>query len=503
MSWRVESWRARARTVLTLLRTAPLLAATAALIACGGGYGSSSPPPKQPPPPAAKSTVTLGTITGFGSTTVNLNGMQFQAAGAGITVDGKGGQMTDLHAGDVVKVKGHHDSGSDEDVADEIDFRGNVLGPVSAVDTAAQTLVVLGQSIVVSADTSFDTDIVPASLTGLHVGAIVEVSGMVAADGSIHATHIEAKPAGSAFQVVGTASATDPAAKTLQINALTVDFAAAALADFPSTGPANGDLIQVTGMSIESNGALQAARLELLTGEDLRDDQDDEARLEGLITRFVSASDFDVAGHPVTTSAATEFEGGSAADVALNVHVEVEGTIDASGVLVADKVRIAKEPDVRISAQVDAIDLMSGTLTMLGIQVSVDAMTRFDEHQSQDDRSFSLAEVQVGQWLEVRGTQSGSGSSAVSATRLERLEPQSEVRLMGPVTAVTAPDFTLLSTTIATTASTQFSGLDAATFFATAVGRIASVQGMWDGSTLTANRVQLGDDHEGDDGGDD
>lgn len=503
MKWPVESCRARARALLSLLRLAPLVAVTATLVACGGGYGSSSQPPKQPPPPAAKSTVTVGAITGFGSTTVNLSGMQFQAAGARISIDGKGAQAADLHSGDVVQVKGHHDSDTNEDVADEIDFHGNVQGPVSAIDGTAQTLVVLGQTIVVSANTSFDDNIAPASLGGVHVGDFVEVSGMIAADGSIAATRIEAKPAGSAFQVLGTTSATDSAAKTLNINALLVDFSGAALSGFASTGPADGELIAVTGTTIESNGALQATRLELLTSEDMRDDQDDAARLEGLITRFASAADFDVGGHPVTTSASTQFDGGTAADLALNVHVEVEGTIDAAGVLEADKVRMAKAADVRITAQVDAVDAGAGTLALLGIQVSIDAMTRFDVHQSQDDRSFSLAEVHVGQWLEVRGAQSGAGSNMVTAMRLERQEPQSQVRLMGPVNAVTAPNFILLSTTVATTATTQFSGIDPASFFATAVGRIVSVQGAWDGSTLTAGSVQLGDDHEGDDGGDD
>jgi cytoskeletal protein CcmA (bactofilin family) len=491
------------RNILTLLRVAPLVVVTATVVACGGGYGSSSQPPMQPPPPAAKSTVTVGAITGFGSTTVSLNGMQFQAGGASVSIDSKGAQVTDLHTGDMVQVKGHHDSDTDEDVADEIDFHGNVQGPVSAIDTTAQTLVVLGQTIVVSADTSFDDNIAPASLAGVHVSELVEVSGMVAADGSIAATRIAAKAAGSPFLVLGTTSATDSVAKTLNINALVVEFSGAALSGFASTGPADGELIAVTGTTIESNGALQATRLELLTSEDMRDDQDDAARVEGLITRFASASDFDVAGHPAATSASTQFDGGTAADLALDVHVEVEGTIDAAGVLEADEVRIAKAADVRITAQVDAVDAGAETLTLLGIQVSVDAMTRFDEHQSRDDRSFSLAEVQVGQWLEVRGAQSGAGSNMVTAMRLERQEPQSRVRLMGPVNAATAPNFTLLSTAVATTATTEFSGIDSGSFFATAVGRIVSVRGTWDGSTLTAGTVQLGDDHEGDDGGDD
>lgn len=504
MTWRVESGRAPARTLPRILRLLTFAAMTAALFACGGGgYGSSSPSATAPPA-AVKSTVTVGAITGFGSNTVQLNGMQFQSGAASVRVDGNSAQLGDLHAGDVVQVHGHHDSESGDDVADEIDFRGAVVGPVSAIDSVAQTLVVLGQTVAISADTSFDDDIQPAALSGLKVGAIVEVSGMTAADGSIHATRIEGKPAGSTFQVTGTASATDAAAKTLHLNALVVDFAAAALSDFASIGPADGDVVEASGTMIEASGALQAAGLENLTGQDLRADQDEDARLQGLITRFASSSDFDVDGHPVSTSASTRFDGGTAADLALNVQVEVEGTIDASGVLMADEVRIARPADVRLTAQVDAADAAVGTLGMLGIQISVNAMTRFDGHGSQDDRSFGLGEVQVGQWLEIRGAQSSPGSTSVTATRLERQQPQSEVRLMGPVSAAAAADFTLLSASVATTSATEFSGgLDATTFFARAVGAVASVRGSWDGTTLTAQQVQLGDDHDGDDGGDD
>jgi len=45
--------------------------------------------------------------------------------------------------------------------------------------------------------------------------------------------------------------------------------------------------------------------------------------------------------------------------------------------------------------------------------------------------------------------------------------------------------------------ATQFNhGLNAATFFNGLVGKIASVRGTWDGTTLTAARAQLGQDDE-------
>lgn len=499
MNERTRSFGARTRAALIGLYLAPLVAVTLTLVACGGSY--SSMPATMPTTPAAKSSVTVGAITGFGSAVVNVNGKQFQTASAAISIDGKAGQQGDLRAGEIVQIKAHHDASTNEEVADEIDFRGNVEGPVTAIDPLAQTLLVLGQSVVVSAATSFDEDISPASLAGVHLGDILEVSGMLAADGSIQATRIERKPAGSAFQVIGTASATNATAQTLNIEALVVDFSGATLNGFPASGPQDGDLIEASGTVIEASGALQATRLELRGAADpMQPGEVDNAEVEGLITRFASATDFDVAGHPVSTSASTQFEGGTAADLALNVHVDVEGPVDSAGVIQASKVSIAHPADVRIIAQVDALDAAAGTLVVLGTQVSTDAMTRFEDQGSEQMTSFSLQDVQMGDWLEVRGTAAADGTS-VTATRLDRVQARSAVRLSGPVTATAPPNLTILSTPVATNASTQFSdGLDATTFFDSLTGKLATVAGAWDGTTLAASSAQLGDP---DDGGDD
>ena len=92
----------------------------------------------------------------------------------------------------------------------------------------------MGQTVLVDADTSIDDNIPGASLAGLAGGDIVEVSGMRRADGDIQATRIEAKPAGTIFEVTGVASAVDTAAHKLNVSALVVDFSAAAIQNFPT-----------------------------------------------------------------------------------------------------------------------------------------------------------------------------------------------------------------------------------------------------------------------------
>lgn len=468
------------------------IALTAMIVACGG-YGGAA---NYTTPPAATARVSVGAITGFGS--VHLNGLRFDTTHAAINVDGKSGTQDDLRVGDVIEVKGHHDDATNTDLADDIEFRNNVRGPVSAIDTTAQTLVVLGQTVVVSADTSFDSSITPAALASIAVGDILQVSGMPNANGQIVAKRISRAPAGAPFQVIGTASATDATAHSLNINALVVDFSAAKLSGFPASGPADGDLVEATGAALEAGGALKADELELRTGKEIEGDAGSEAEIEGMITSFNSAADFSVAGRPVATSASTTFEEGSAADLALNVEVEVEGTLDSAGVLQAKEIRVEHAANVRMTAQVSAVDTTASTLTLLGVTVQVNGLTRFEDQSSQQMNNFGLTNVQQGDWVEIRGSESPAGSGKVLAARLERVDAQPAVSLQGSVASVAQPNFMILTVNIATTGTTSFTGTQgpttAAAFFASALGQTVTVIGSFDGTTLTAMQVAPGEE---------
>ena len=481
----------------TITRRMYALAATAlavAVVACGGYGGTASYMPPTATGVATK--VSVGAITGFGS--VHLDGQRFETTRASIDVDGKPGTQNDLHVGDVIEVKGHHDDATNTDLADEIELRNNVRGPVSAVDTTTHTLVVLGQTVFVSADTSFDSTIVPASLSAIAVGEILQVSGMPNASGQLQAMRISRAPGGASFQVIGTANSTDATAHSLNIGALVVDFSAAKLTDFPTAGPQDGDLVEATGTALEADGALKADELELRTGKEIEGNAGSEVELEGMITRFDSVSDFAVAGRPVTTSASTTFEEGAGTDLALNVKVEVEGTVDGAGVLQAAKIHIEHPADARVTAQVSAVDTTASTVTLLGVTVHVDALTRFEDQSSQQIGNFGLSNIQPGDWLEIRASESTGGSGMVLASRLERVDAQPDASLAGTVAGVAQPNFMILAVTISTTGSTSFTGTQGQTtsdaFFASALGQAVTAIGSFDGTALTATQVAVGEE---------
>ena len=217
------------------------------------------------------------------------------------------------------------------------------------------------------------------------------------------------------------------------------------------------------------------------------------------VTRFASATDFDVGGRPVSTSGSTRFDGGTAADLGLNVSVEVEGALDAAGVLAATRVRIEKSATATLVAQVDSVDAANGVVHALGATVTVDGLTRFEDHGPQKVNTFSLADLHSGDWIEVRGTENPAGT--LLAARFERQEARSSVKLAGAVHTVAQPAMTILAATVATTNATTFTdatghSTSASAFFAVLPGPIVSVTGSWDGTTLTASSASLaGDEH--------
>ena len=473
------------------IRWLPATLVALGLAACGGGAAPSVPLSK-----ASPARVSVGTITGFGS--VHVNGVKFETTSAKVTVNGQAGTQGDLKVGEVVAVSGHHDDATGQDVADTVEFRHNVQGPISTINTVTGTVVVLGQNVAVSADTSYATGITPASLAGLAVNDIVEVSGLPAANGDLQATRIAKKAPGTAFEVTGVAASTNAAAKTLKLNALTVDFSAATLSNFATTGPKDGDRVEAMGLSLGSAGELKATHLELLTADESAQ-ANEEGEIEGLVTRFASATDFDISGHPVTTTASTTFEGGVIADLALNVRLEVEGTFTAAGVLSASKVRIHPQSAsaTRLLGPVTLVDATAGTVTLLGITVTVSDMTHFEDDGSQGISTFNLTNVHTGDWLNVRGGETPAGSNKLLATRVERVEPQTSMRLTGTVKTAMMPNFTILSLNVGTTPTTVFDDgsnapVTADAFFLNLVGQTVALSGTWDGTTFVAQHATFG-----------
>lgn len=466
-----------------------MLAALAAsmIAACGGGGGG------EPVAGIDRGGVTIaqGPISGFGS--VIVNGVRYSTSSATITVDDQPGTESDLRVGQVVRIEGTVDAGGTTGSARRISFNDELEGPVQSIDLAASRLVVLGQVVQVGANTSFDDSIVPRGLEGLQTGERIEVSGLVGADGVIAATRIERKAAAATVEVKGTVESVDTAARRFRISELQVDYSSATLSGFASGQPANGDVVEAYG-TVSGAGVLLATRVEKRSTS-LSGSTDDRADVEGLVTRFASATDFDVAGQRVTTTTATRYEGGSAANLALNVNIEVEGGFDASGRIVATKIEFRQEGDIELAGRVDAVNAAGNSFVVFGATVRTTAVTRFEDKSSADLERFSLADLRVGDFVEVYAYRDAGG---LVATLLEREDAQSAVELRGIATDVAPPNLRVGGIAATTGPQTEYrdnSGvsISAASFFAAAPGRDVKLRGSLVNNVVLADRAELED----------
>lgn len=421
------------------------------------GTTAAPPPPPPPPPPPISGIgrygIAIGPVANFGS--IIVNGVTYNTDNATFTIDGAPATQADLRVGHVVKVLGDADDNGLTGTADEVLFDDSVKGPIESIDTALNLVVVLGQLVVITPETSFDDSLSPSTIEGLSVGQIVEVSGQIDATGNIVATRIEPKPAGTQFEVHGTVSGLDAATMQFNINSLVVDFSAATLDNFPSGQISDGDFVEAKGMSLGAAGELLATKVELetlLTGVV----DGDRIELEGFITRFASAQDFDVSGQSVTTNASTVFTGGVAADLGLNVKVEVDGDLDGNNILVASKVDIRPSKAVRSQALLDSVDSATNSVVLLGITVTTDELTRFEDKSNADVDPLTLSDLNAGDFVEVRGDEFPAGSGNIRAIIFEREDPDPDTILQGFVESISEPSFTILGVTIDASSTVVF-----------------------------------------------
>ena len=470
-------------------------AALAALVACGGGSSSGNVPVLH----AATTVATTGTITAFGS--VYVNGVRYDVTAARLSKNGQAVSQSSLAVGEIAQVSGQEDSQAGTGIADTVEVEDNIVGPISTIvvnTSMPNQLTIMGQTVIVNASTSFGAGITPADLTGLKVGDPIEVSGMADAGGNLAATRIARASATEALQVVGPISSLNATAHTFMINGLSVDYSAATGSGVATGHPANGDSVVVSGTAFDSTATkLTALTVNLLGSPAVT--SGGRVELEGLITTFSSSTSFSIGTTPVMTTAATVFKGGSASSLATNVRVEVGGTLNAGGVLVADVVQIQQIAAIELEGPVTAVDSANHLVTVLGVTVTADTTTRFEDRSSANVQMFTLSNVNVGDIVEIRGYENPIGSGKVQATRLERVpaaNPAGSVLLRGAFSAATAPMFKILGIAVDATNAT-FGNVEGGqaptitTFFTLAVGKIVDVRGTFAGTTVTATDVRI------------
>ena len=364
--------------------------------------------------------------------------------------------------GKTVIVTGTIDDDNTNAVAATVTIDDAVEGPVTSSTLITLPdgndvieLIVLGQRVHVTAATLFDdTPACPADLTQ---AVAVEVYGTPDASGVIQATFIECRDGtwDGVMEVHGVVSGL-VAGQSFMLNSLMVDYSGVGVLDddFPGGQISNGDPVEAKGTVYDAvTNTLTATSVDY-EGNQFAENEGDHIELEGFITRFVSDTNFDVSGIPVTTITGTLFEGGDVSDLDVNVKVEVEGEFDANGVLNATKIEIKSSTAIRVLGVLDG-DPNGSTLTILGITINTDAVrTRFEDKSEANVDPLSVGDLALGDYLEVRGQEIPSGQ--ITAMRVEREDSDPRTELRGFVTAASNPTLTVLEVTISTDSGTVY-----------------------------------------------
>ena len=356
---------------------------------CSGGTGGTGSP-----------VVASGTVTGFGS--IVVNGIAFDIASATITLDGQHGSAAALRLGHVVTVRGTLDSGGTVGTAETVLVETNATGPIASIDHTANRLVVLGQSVRVDGTTQFGATPLSALVVGniVELSGFSDADGVLRAT-RVDKTQDAFTP-GTAIAIDGTITNLDAEHQTFTLNMLRVDFAAARLLNLPADQLRHGQIVAVksahnvvdgvlfadsvavkdvriqgnpgervefeglitrvtaadtfevngrpvrftpatvfeggTAADIVLNGRVEVEGFFAADGVLVATEIDFLVEFEGLITRVTAADTFEVNGQPVRFTPVTVFEGGTAADIALNGRVEGKGFFAADGALVATEI---------------------------------------------------------------------------------------------------------------------------------------------------------------------
>lgn len=364
--------------------------------------------------------ISSGPITGFGS--VIVNGVKYDIDQAILLRNGQraAGQF-EYRIGEYVTIKGSVNADGLTGTAREVVFNNDIEGVVTAVSTDNVHIGIMGQVIRVNALTVLHGF---TQLSELALGNVVEVSGVRDAQNQLLASSIALKQAayipGSTLELKGFVGQLDTQNKTFQLGGVSVLYGQAALLDFRDKPLANGQYVEVKTQQMLQDERLLAYTVKL-DDDDATLSEGVEVELEGIVTRFVSLREFAVNRQAIVTTASTRFKNNAAATLALNALVEVEGVINAQGVLVADKIEVKESASsriVKLKGRISNLDPSTQTLVVAGQTVVIDNFTQWEDDSSYRQPQMGFRYLNVGDYLELKVKPLANGR--VLALRIQR-----------------------------------------------------------------------------------
>ena len=470
--------------------------AAAVLSACGGGSGSDVVPPTAGAPPALLGTSTVsGTLTGFGSIIVDGTRIDNHAVAAGREIEDGSMRPVELKLGQHVEVE--HDGAF---VASKIVVGSEVEGTVAAVDVAAGTLTVLGQTVVINTVaalgpvTIFETPY--TKLSDVKTGDSVEIYALLKTDAagkvSLQATRVEKKIADEADRARGLVSELSLTARTFRLGDLLIDYSGAKLLP-AGIVLANGAEVRVALPSTTTAGSAAVKATMVKVKDRKGESQGKQVELGGAIAVLdAAAKTITVNGVKVDLSSASFNQSGRGlADLKAGSYVVIKGTYGSDSTLKASTVVIRgidQDKDNEVELHGTTTDFKANDdFRIRGVVVNASS-AKIDLASCLSGKLANDLQVSA------TGSLTASGKVILTSIKCEKAQDgQTVVEREGATSRVdtTAKTFTLTTSVEALavqwSTATTFVDVDAATL----TGKLVKVEGTVSAGVLRAEKIAL------------
>ena len=391
--------------------------------------------------------ITQARITNLGVDGINdsmtVKGIQYNTESATFIRDGAAtDEQSDFNLGEIVTIEGTIDPDGNLGVASRVTFDDTLEGPITSVAVGLM-IEVLGQSVETDAQTVFHGF---DNLIDLRKGHVVEISGFVNDEQHILATSIRLlatnlTAASSILRIEGHITDVNVSKLTFNLNNLVVDYSNAIFDEFDAEDLVDGFYVGVLSSLPLSNDILLATNIVILAAGELEPNTFQE--LDGFITHFSSFADFDLDGIAVVSSSQTTLVRSAGFDssfnndidtvLALSKHLIVRGFTNRKGVLVADEIIvISPASEIFIEAPIESINPAKQTVSLLGIEVTLDSLTYITEEDlNKANTEISLNQFSVGDFVFVEAYRLSNDS--FTALQLSKIPSFDTVVISGTV----------------------------------------------------------------------
>lgn len=504
-----------------------------------------------------------GVVSGFGS--VYVNGLRYVTENSNILSNGVESDEAALKVGMKVVVNAHQSSAT-EGTAFEVKYLADAIGEIEAIDLAAPSISVLGQTYLITSATKFDEVI----FNELRESMVVELSAFENANGSFTVTYLTIKDDFSEHQLTGRVSKLKARDKTFFIGELLVNYGDADVDGSLYDGSTvslkndigliasefNADEVSVQGMLLVIGGTLTVSgivetkkevdegtvikvdgRNFLLTNEadfsqgdvenlrvgdqvsliatiieseqqypyypinSIRVELANEISLEGIV-QSATGSSFTLFGQEFTVDSYTQYEDDSEqelryftfSDIAIGDRLEIDA-YELNDILISRNVErketgTSEQDTYEIEGVVDSIDVDLPSFSVKGINVLVDADTKFENALGNSiNQEIFFQTIVKGDEVEVETYYTVDGLLVALEVEIDGDDKDNEVELVGTIDNFTNIfSFTVNGHQVMTNLQTEYYNGSASDL---KKGALIEVEGQMNGDKLIADEIDF------------